>query len=166
MGFKHNLTDSFLFIYHQGTDTTYLLLYIGALNYFLGISTTCSLQGLFLFQHKYTSEILERAHMLQCNPACTPAEATHKLDATDPQSLIPRFTAAWLGNFSITFTRPDIAFAVQHIFLFMQDPCKPHMHALKHILCYLRRTLDHGLQLYVSSTSDLCVYSDADWGDV
>lgn len=47
---------------------------LGVLNYFLGISATRSSQGLFLSQRKYATEILERAHMLQCNPARMPAE--------------------------------------------------------------------------------------------
>lgn len=64
----------------------------------------------------------------------------------------------------LTFTRPDIAFAVQQICLYMHDPREPHLHALKRILRYIRGTLDHGLQIHVSPTSDLRAYSDADWG--
>nr|GFB46741.1 ribonuclease H-like domain-containing protein [Tanacetum cinerariifolium] len=33
----------------------------------------------------------------------------------------------------------------------------------KRILRYVRSTIDHGLQLYVSSTSQLTTYTDADW---
>ncbi|GKE85882.1 ribonuclease H-like domain-containing protein [Tanacetum coccineum] len=35
--------------------------------------------------------------------------------------------------------------------------------ALKRILRYARGTLDYGLQLFSSSTTDLVAYSDADW---
>lgn len=63
-----------------------------------------------------------------------------------------------------TFTRLDIVFAVQQICLFMYDPREPHMHALKCILRYIRGTLDHILQLHVSSSSYLVAYSDVDWG--
>ncbi|KAI3500575.1 hypothetical protein L1887_36399 [Cichorium endivia] len=64
----------------------------------------------------------------------------------------------------LTFTRPDIAFVVQQICLFMHNPREPHLHALKRILRCIRGTLDHGLQLFVSPTSDLCAYSNVDWG--
>jgi hypothetical protein len=45
----------------------------------------------------------------------------------------------------------------------MHDPREPHLMAVKRILRYLQGTLDHGLLLRRASTSDLIVYSDADW---
>ncbi|GKA56349.1 ribonuclease H-like domain-containing protein [Tanacetum coccineum] len=45
----------------------------------------------------------------------------------------------------------------------MHDPRKPHLVALKRILWYVRGTLDHGLQLHVSTTTQLTAYTDADW---
>ncbi|GKA84277.1 ribonuclease H-like domain-containing protein [Tanacetum coccineum] len=45
----------------------------------------------------------------------------------------------------------------------MHDPHDPHFHALKRILRYFRGTIDHGLQLHVSSTSQLTAFTDADW---
>jgi hypothetical protein len=44
----------------------------------------------------------------------------------------------------------------------MQDPCEPHLPAVKRILRYLQGTIDHGL-LRCASTSDLVVYTNADW---
>ncbi|GJS93868.1 ribonuclease H-like domain-containing protein [Tanacetum coccineum] len=44
----------------------------------------------------------------------------------------------------------------------MHDPREPHYLALKWILRYMRGTLDHGLQLYSSSTTSLVAYSDID----
>ncbi|GKC19727.1 ribonuclease H-like domain-containing protein [Tanacetum coccineum] len=45
----------------------------------------------------------------------------------------------------------------------MHDPRDPHFTALKRILRYVRGTIDHGLQLHVSSTAQLTAYTDADW---
>ncbi|GKG07660.1 ribonuclease H-like domain-containing protein, partial [Tanacetum coccineum] len=45
----------------------------------------------------------------------------------------------------------------------MHDPREPHFAALKRILWYVRGTLDHGLQLHVSTTTQLTAYTDADW---
>jgi hypothetical protein len=45
----------------------------------------------------------------------------------------------------------------------MHDPREPHLTALKQILRYLRGTLDFGLLLRRSSTTELHVYTDADW---
>jgi hypothetical protein len=63
----------------------------------------------------------------------------------------------------LTFTRPDIAYAVQQICLHMHNPREPHLTAMKRILRYLRGTPDLGLMLRCSSGSDLVAYTDADW---
>nr|GEU77375.1 ribonuclease H-like domain-containing protein [Tanacetum cinerariifolium] len=63
----------------------------------------------------------------------------------------------------LTFTHPDLSYVVQQVCLYMPDPRDPHFTALKHILCYVRGTLDYGLQLHVLSTTQLSAYTDADW---
>lgn len=45
----------------------------------------------------------------------------------------------------------------------MHDPREPHFIAFKRILRYVRRTMDHGLQLYVSPLRGLIAYYDVDW---
>ncbi|GKF16854.1 ribonuclease H-like domain-containing protein, partial [Tanacetum coccineum] len=52
---------------------------LGSLNYFLGISVTRDSSGMFLSQKKYAIEILERAHMVNCNPRRTPIDTETKL---------------------------------------------------------------------------------------
>ncbi|GKD27249.1 ribonuclease H-like domain-containing protein [Tanacetum coccineum] len=63
----------------------------------------------------------------------------------------------------LTFTRPDISYAVQQVCLYMHDPREPYLSALKRILHYVRGTLDYVLQLFSSSTTYLVAFSDADW---
>ncbi|GJV54143.1 ribonuclease H-like domain-containing protein [Tanacetum coccineum] len=193
VGFHHSRCDSSLFIYRQETDTAYLLLYVddivltassetllqqvigwlhqefsmtdlGSLNYFLGISVTRDSLGMFLSQKKYAVEILERAHMLNCNHSRTPVDTESKLeDDGDPVSE-PTLYRSLVGPLQyLTFTRPDISYAVQQVCLHMHDLKEPHFSALKRVLRYVRGTLDYGLQLFSSSTTDLVAYSDADW---
>ncbi|GKB54757.1 ribonuclease H-like domain-containing protein [Tanacetum coccineum] len=45
----------------------------------------------------------------------------------------------------------------------MHDPREPRFAALKRVLCYVRGTLDLGLQLYASSTGSIVAYYDVDW---
>ncbi|GKB20592.1 ribonuclease H-like domain-containing protein [Tanacetum coccineum] len=52
---------------------------LGALNYFLGISVVRHSTGLFLSQRKYALQLLERAHMVNCNPSRTPVDTESKL---------------------------------------------------------------------------------------
>ncbi|GJY29824.1 ribonuclease H-like domain-containing protein [Tanacetum coccineum] len=60
---------------HKEFDMTNL----GALNYFLGISAVRHLTRLFLSQKKYARQLLERAHMVNCNPSRTPVDTDSKL---------------------------------------------------------------------------------------
>jgi hypothetical protein len=57
----------------------------------------------------------------------------------------------------------SIAYAMQQICLRMHDPQEPQLTAMKYILRYLRETTDFGLLLRRSSSSDLVIYTDADW---
>jgi hypothetical protein len=63
----------------------------------------------------------------------------------------------------LIFTRPDITYAIQQVCLHMHDPREPHLTVMKRILRYLRGTLDFGLLLRRPSTTELRVYTDADW---
>ncbi|GJZ03329.1 ribonuclease H-like domain-containing protein [Tanacetum coccineum] len=137
---------------------------LGPLNYFLGISATRTGSGMFLTQSKYANEILERAHMLHCNPCRTPADTESKLGPDGDLVSDPTLYRSLAGALQyLTFTHPDITYAVQRVCLFMHDPREPHFAALKRILRYVRGTVDYGLQLYASLTTQLTAYSDADW---
>ncbi|GJW33755.1 ribonuclease H-like domain-containing protein [Tanacetum coccineum] len=108
--------------------------------------------------------ILLGAHMVNCNPSRTPIDTKSKLGSDgDPvyDSTLYRSLAGSLQY--LTFTRPDISYAVQQVCFYMHDPREPHFSTLKRILRYVRGTLDYGLQLFSLSTTDLVAYSDADW---
>ncbi|GKA84353.1 ribonuclease H-like domain-containing protein [Tanacetum coccineum] len=139
---------------------------LGSLNYFLGVSAQRSKSGLFLSQSKFAEKILERAHMQHCNLCKTLVDTESKLGFDgDPISdpTLYRSLAGALQYF--TFTRPDISYVVQQICLYMHDPRDPHFTALKRILRYVYGTINYGLQLYVSSTSQLTVYTRGEHRD-
>ncbi|CAE6128258.1 unnamed protein product [Arabidopsis arenosa] len=138
---------------------------LGKLHYFLGIAVSYNDAGLFLSQHNYAADILHRASMTECKPSLTPVDTKAKLDATDsPPVADPSLYRSLAGALQyLTFTRPDISFAVQQVCLFMHDPREHHLTALKRILRYIKGTISHGLQLKKSSITDLVAYTDADW---
>lgn len=45
----------------------------------------------------------------------------------------------------------------------MHDPREPHLALVKRVLRYIKGTLDFGLQIHRSASTDLIAYSDADW---
>ncbi|GJT39854.1 ribonuclease H-like domain-containing protein [Tanacetum coccineum] len=154
VGFTSSRCDSSLFIYQHGTEVAYLLIYVddivltasstdllqriisslhkefdmtdlGALNYFLGISVTRDARGMFLSQKKYAMELLERAHMSNCNSTRTPVDTESKLGSDgDPVSDSTLYRSLAGGLQYLTFTRPDISYVVQQICLHIHDPVK------------------------------------------
>jgi hypothetical protein len=103
--------------------------------------------------------------MADCKLCTTPVDLQAKLadDLGPPVADASQFRSIAGALQYLTFTRPDIAYAVQQICLHMHDPREPHLTAMKRILRYLRGTPDFGLLLRRSSNSDLVVYTDADW---
>jgi hypothetical protein len=137
---------------------------MGPLHHFLGISVERRGDCLFLSQRQYLLDILDRAGMRDCKPCSTPVETHSKLSADGTPVTDATHYRSIAGALQyLTFTRPDIAFAVQQVCLFMHDPREPHLAAMKHILRYLQGSQDLGLHLSRSAPDTLTVYSDADW---
>nr|GEY86925.1 ribonuclease H-like domain-containing protein [Tanacetum cinerariifolium] len=113
---------------------------------------------------KYAIEILEKAHMVNCNSSRTPVDSESKLGADgDPISDLTLYRSLAGSLQYPIFTRPDISYVVQQVCLYMHDLREPHFSALKRVLRYVHGTLEYGLQLFSSSTTDLVAYSNVDW---
>ncbi|XP_071689223.1 uncharacterized mitochondrial protein AtMg00810-like [Rutidosis leptorrhynchoides] len=194
VGFQHSQCDHSLFIYHRGRDIAYLLLYVddivlttssdelrsklmvlfshefamkdlGPLSSFLGISVTRHATGLFLTQHAYATDIINRVGMKTCNAVTTPVDTLGKMSTSDsPLISNPTEYRSLAGGLQyLTFTRPDISYAVQQICLHMHDPHENHLLALKRIIRYLQGTSALGLHISKSTSHNLVGFTDADW---
>jgi hypothetical protein len=131
------------------------------LHHFLGVSVQHQEDGLFLAQRQFALDILERVGMVDCKPVSMPAKVTAE---SGPPVADPTHFRSLIGALQyLTFTRPDITYAVQQICLHMYGPREPHLTAMKHTMCYLRGTLNYGLLLRRSASSELTVYTDVDW---
>ncbi|KAL8170438.1 hypothetical protein V2J09_022242 [Rumex salicifolius] len=106
---------------------------LGPLHYCFGISVTRTASGLHLSQEKYAHDILDRAAMLFCNPCNTPVDTNSKLasDVGEPVSDPTSYRSIAGALQYLTFTRPDISYAVQQICLHMHDPRVAHLQAMK-----------------------------------
>ncbi|GAA0160328.1 hypothetical protein LIER_16909 [Lithospermum erythrorhizon] len=73
--------------------------------------------------------------MSSCNPSSTPIDTKPKLGGSSGTPCVdPSLFRSLAGALQyLTFTRPDISYAVQQICLFMHAPMTSHMLALKRI---------------------------------
>ena len=63
----------------------------------------------------------------------------------------------------LTNTRPDIFFVVNTLSQFLTDPRHVHLIDAKHILRYLKGTIDYGLKYEANQKINLEGYVDSDW---
>ncbi|GJX57193.1 ribonuclease H-like domain-containing protein [Tanacetum coccineum] len=92
------------------------------------------------------TEILEQAHMLNYNPCRTPINTEKKLRHEGSPVTNPTLYRSLAGSLQyLTFTRPDLSYAVQQLCLYMHDPRESHLNAMKRVRRYLRGTTDLGL---------------------
>ncbi|KAM1319724.1 hypothetical protein ACFX2H_004687 [Malus domestica] len=142
---------------------------LGPLHFFLGIQIISQTDGLVLSQAKYVKDLLTKTAMLDSKPCSTPCLPYNRLvldDGTPYNN--PALYRSVVGALQyLTFTRPDIAFAVHQVCQFMQRPMESHFSAVKRILRYLKGTLNLGIHyvrggLEVNSDT-IRAFSDADW---
>ena len=103
--------------------------------------------------------------MTDCKPCSTPVDTQAKLSADLGDPMVdPTAYRSLAGALQyLTFTRLDLTYAVQQVCLHTYDPRESHLAALKCLLRYVRGTVDLGLVLHRSSSTELVVYTDADW---
>jgi hypothetical protein len=139
--------------------------YLGLMHYFLGLEVWQSLESIFLNQGKYTVKILKRFNMLECKPMNTPMEEKLKLLVDTLSDLIDdTLYRKIIGSLMyLTNTRPDICFAVNTLSQFLVEPRRVHLVDAKHVMRYLKGTMDYGLNYDGDHDFTLSGYTNADW---
>ena len=133
---------------------------LGLMHYFLGLEVWQSSEGIFLNQGKYVVEILKR-----CKVMATPMDSNLKLLADDSLELVvvTHYRQIIGSLMYLTNTRPNICFAVNTLSQFLDQPRRVHLVAAKHVMRYLKGTIDFGLYYDGSHEYRLYGYTDADW---
>jgi hypothetical protein len=102
--------------------------------------------------------------MSDCKPCSMPVDTQAKVSSDMGAPSATRLpTVSWLGLSSTSPSPGPTLPTRSKRCLHMHDPHEPHLTTAKRILRYLQGTLNHGLLLRSVSTSDLIVYTDADW---
>lgn len=189
LGFQASKADTSLFILHNDSTITLVLVYVddiiltgnnasflsqlieqlssrfvmkdlGKLHYyFLGIEVTHTQHDLFLSQAKFATELLSKAGMTDCKATAAPISSKKPIDPCEDGTLF----RSLVGSLQyLTLTRPEIAFSVNSVYQHMHKPTVSHFGAVKRLLRYIKGTLHHGLHFTPGSLS-LTAFTDADW---
>ena len=191
LGFTQTISDASLFAYNHGGVQMFVLIYVddiiitgssdsainttidsladkfslknlGELHYFLGVQIHPCANGILLSQKKYIQNILEATKMDNAKPICTPMLSSSPPDTTAEFS-DPSLFRQVIGSLQyLQLTRPDLAFAVNHLAQRMNRPTDGDWTALKRVLRYLKGTIDFGLFLPESADLSLRAFSDSD----
>jgi transposase InsO family protein len=152
---------------------------LGEAHYVLGIQIDRdrAARTLSISQREYVHKVLERFGMSDCKSVVTPLESNVKLTKADcPAPTAVKDTAfirlyqSAVGAvmYAMMGTRPDIAFAVASLSQFSSNPGQSHWLSLKHVLRYLKGTMDY--KLTYGGTTDKSQslhfhgFCDSDWG--
>jgi hypothetical protein len=103
--------------------------------------------------------------MLECKPMNTPMEVKLKLLVDTSSDLIDATLYRQIIGLLMYLmnTRPDICFAVNTLIQFLVEPRRVHLVAAKHVMRYLKGTMDYGLSYVGDHEFTLSGYTNADW---
>ena len=120
---------------------------LGLMHYFLGLEVWKKSEGIFLNQGKYAVEVLKRFDMLQYKAIATPIDSNLKLLVDELSELVDvtQYRQIIGSLMYLTNPIPDICFGVKTLSQYLVQPRRVHLIAAKHVMRYLKGTIDFGL---------------------
>jgi hypothetical protein len=103
--------------------------------------------------------------MLECKAMNTPMETKLKLLVDTSLELVDAtLYRQIIGSLMyLTNTKPDICFFVNTLSQYLVEPRNVHLEATKHVMRYLKGTLEYGLCYTRDHDFRLYGYTDSDW---
>ncbi|XP_039017051.1 secreted RxLR effector protein 161-like [Hibiscus syriacus] len=138
---------------------------LGLLSYYLGIEVCQNSQRMTLNQSAYARKVLDKCGIKDCNHSKIPMEPRLKLskESTSPPVDTTLYRSIVGSLRYLLHTRPDLAFSVGMVSRYMEKPTTEHMAVVKHILRYVKGTLNLGCVYEKKEGSlELIGYSDSD----
>ncbi|XP_075101891.1 uncharacterized protein LOC142177315 [Nicotiana tabacum] len=146
---------------------------LGELKFFLKMEFNRSSRGILVNQRKYALEIISELGIGDAKPAWTPLEVNVKLTVPEYDKLIGNEDDNALedkGQYQrligkllyLTLTRPDIAYTVQALSQFLQQPKKSHWDAAMRVARYIKREPGLGMLFSIEKLDKIYVFCDAD----
>ena len=162
-------SDSCLYDIKQAFKDNFNMKDLGTISHFLGIDFVFEKDEISMSQARYIEKLLERFNMHNCKAKLTPCdpninnicnESTEATNATLYREIIGSLIYAMTG------TRPDLCYVVTKLSQYMSEPNKNHMSMAKHVLRYLKGTINEKL-IFRSNKRELEIlgFCDADWAN-
>ena len=116
-------------------------------------------------QEKYAVEILKRFYMLNCKSMATPMDTNLKILSNESSELVDmtKYRQIIGSLMYLTNTRPCICFVVNTLSQYLVKPRQVHLIATKHVMRYLKGTIELGLYYGRDHENILYGYMDSTW---
>ncbi len=125
----------------------------GELEYYLGVEVSrIDENTMLLHQAGYAKKVLERFKMTDCKATKTPLPRDLNLSLMDsPDEVDPILQSEYraiVGSLMYLYqwTRPDLGFPVTFLSRYLHRPGEKHLQAAKHVLRYLKGTVELGIK--------------------
>lgn len=106
---------------------------LGVLTYFLGIEVQCKSTGLMVTQSKYAYDVLHKFCMASSKSCAMPCSTSSlDIDSSLCNAGDAKAYRSMVGALHyLSFTRPDISFAVSRVSQYMHSPTHVHLAVVK-----------------------------------
>jgi len=146
---------------------------IGEAKLILGMKISWSKNGdVVISQRAYAERLLKRFNIHSCSPLTTPLPYGLSLSMEDCSAntseieemrKVPYCEALGSLMWMQVTTRPDLSYPVNLLAHFVHNLGKAYWNALKHVLGYIKRTLDYAIRYRTGATLDPVEYVDSDF---
>jgi len=130
-------------------------------------------RNLTIDQSGYLSRILDKFGMMDSNSCANPLEQRPRKKILEESEADIKIYRQAIGSllYAALGSRPDIAYAVGLLGRYAANPSTTHMQCVKHLLRYIKGTINRKLVIYrpgltsiSPSSSQIVAYADADLG--
>lgn len=138
---------------------------MGPFKHFLGVDFRQSEGEIKMTQKRHIEKMLVTFGMSECKPRSTPCEQKLNFDS-EGEVIDSTGYKEIVGSliYIMTSTRPDLSWVVNKLSQHIAEPKQQHWAAVKHLLRYLKGTMDQELHSQKSEERlQLEGFSDADW---
>ena len=138
---------------------------LGPISSFLGMKFSQTDTKIEMDQSKYLQKVLVRFGMEQCKPRSTPCELKPSAFNSEDSFSDPKMKYREIGSliYAMICTRPDLSWVVTKLSQNLEKPTQADWIMVKHVLRYMKGTVNQRLVYTKAANFELTGYSDSDW---